>query len=196
MLDQIERASYDGSRKPQRGSLLIANPFLGDPNFKRTVIFLAEHNDHEGSLGFVLNKPIEVTVADATDGRLPITQPLHYGGPVQLDTLHYLHNFPDHLNDAQRLIDTVYWGGHFEGLSYLQTTGLIDSTQIRFFVGYSGWAAGQLAQEIEERSWLVTPAQPDDIYCPQPDKLWQTVLKRMGAGPAVLANFPEDPRLN
>src|SRR3954470_6017830 len=132
---------------PAQGILLIADPFLKDPNFMRTVVFLCEHQD-EGSFGFVLNKNYDYTLNELVSGLDDLKLPVYLGGPVQMDTIHFLHQYPDKIPGGFRVADGVFWGGDFEKAIELIKSGEIDESRIRFYIGYSGWGSGQLNDEM------------------------------------------------
>jgi len=120
---------------PAPGILLIADPFLKDPHFTRTVILLCEHRE-TGSLGFVINKQLEHTLEDLIPSAKGLKLPIYFGGPVQMDTLHFLHAYPDLIPGSHQLADGVFWGGDFELALSLMRTGHIDPSRIRFYIGY------------------------------------------------------------
>ena len=178
------------------GSLLISEPFMADPNFSRSVVLLCEHNKDEGSFGLVLNRKIEEhRLADIMGELDGLDAPVYYGGPVQLNTLHFLHTRPDLFDECTRVTDSIYWGGEFERLSYLISTKQFDNNSIRFFVGYSGWSAGQLQEEINQNAWFIAKGSENALFEEQ-DKLWRSVLREMGGKFKVMSNFPTDPSLN
>lgn len=180
---------------PQKGRLLISEPFLPDPNFERTVVLLCEHNE-DGSFGFVLNKVSAVNLDDIIEDVNNFSEPVHIGGPVQQDTLHFIHKAP-YLEGGQDLGNGLYWGGNFEQLMILIDSKQIDPEDFKFFVGYSGWSEGQLEEELEANSWIVTPQASADIVFEQDlDQLWKRVLKGLGGRYDVYSNYPTDPRLN
>lgn len=177
------------------GVLLIAPPAMTDPNFNRSVVLLCEHTD-EGSFGLVLNRPLEASPADLVEGMDGYPGRLGLGGPVQTDTLHYLHRHGDTITDAINIVDGVLWGGDFDMVLAMIAGNQTTETDLRFFLGYTGWSPGQLLDEIELGGWIVTEARPDDVFPDDPPSLWRTILRRMGGEYAILANFPEDPRMN
>jgi putative transcriptional regulator len=130
--------------QPKENTLLIADPFLKDDNFIRSVIYLCSHND-EGSFGLVLNKLFDFTLNNLVSGFESFEIPVYVGGPVALDTIHFLHQYPDLVPDCQQLDENLAWGGDFETIKTLIISGAIDIHKIKFFIGYSGWSAGQLA---------------------------------------------------
>jgi putative transcriptional regulator len=181
---------------PAPGILLIADPFLKDPNFMRTVVFLCEHQD-EGSFGFVLNKNYEYTLDELVSGLEDLSKiPVYLGGPVQMDTIHFLHQYPDKISGGYEIIDGVFWGGNFETAIELIRSGEIDTTKIRFYIGYSGWGSGQLDDELKEKSWLTVPASRKLVFHKQPDEIWKEALRHLGGEYEMMVNFPIDPQLN
>jgi len=181
--------------EPAPGILLIADPFLKDPNFKRTVVFLCEHQD-EGSFGFVLNRTYDHTLDELINDADGIKTPVFYGGPVQLDTIHFLHQYPDKIPGSFKVMDGVYWGGDFEKVISLLKAGEIETSKIRFFIGYSGWTEGQLKDEVKEKSWLTVEATRKLIFHKKADEIWKDSLRHLGGDYEMMINFPIDPMLN
>jgi putative transcriptional regulator len=180
---------------PGPGKLLVSEPFLADPNFERTIIIMCEHND-DGSFGFVLNKPSLAKVADVLDELKKFKGMAFVGGPVQQDTLQYVHRIPG-LDNAIEILEGVYWGGDFEKIRLLIETKQINKADIKFFLGYSGWSAGQLNDELKENSWIVSDqVDAELIFETDPEIMWQKALKLMGGRFSVYSNYPLDPRMN
>ena len=180
---------------PQKGSLLISEPFLPDPNFERTVVLLCEHNE-DGSFGFVLNKPSQVSVSEIMDELEGVDSTVYVGGPVEQNTLHFIHRSAE-LEGGTPVGVGIYWGGNFEQLSVMAAEGLVNPDDFRFFAGYSGWSEGQLEDEIKENSWIVTPPPDTSLIFDSPvNSLWKSVLKQLGGRFNVYSNYPTDPRLN
>lgn len=182
------------------GTLLISQPFLGDPNFERSVVLLCRDEPAEGSFGLVLNRLTSITLGEVLDlppdlGVLAADLPLNVGGPVEPNTLHYLHRRAD-IPGAQALGQGVYWGGDFEMLLSLVGSGVITAADVRLFAGYSGWGVGQLAGEIEGKSWIKHPASAGKVFTLTTDAFWQDILREKGGRFKVLSNYPRDPRLN
>ena len=177
------------------GKLLISEPFLGDPFFKRAVVLLSEHNK-DGTVGFILNKPTDIFINDIIEDFPDFDVPVYFGGPVQKDTLHYIHKLGDKVQGCKEIKKGIYWGGDFEILKLLIDTKQVSPSDIRFFIGYSGWNPNQLKKEIAEKSWLLTPATDNFTFFDEPKKLWSDVMKSLGKEYSILANFPEDPSMN
>lgn len=181
---------------PERGDLLISEPYLPDPNFERTVILLCEH-DENGSFGFVLNKKSESSLPELIEEVDGFDSEVFVGGPVQQNTLHFLHNSPQKLQGDREITGGIYWGTDFEGLLLSINTKVIAKEELKFFIGYSGWAAGQLMEELEVKSWIVyKKATSKQVFEMDPEELWKDVLKEMGGKYRVISNYPTDPRLN
>lgn len=186
---------YKSDQKPEKGSLLISEPYLPDPNFERTVVYLCEHSE-EGSFGFVLNKVSEVFLEDLLENIYDYKERVLVGGPVEQNTLHFLHR-AEYLSGGIEISKGIFWGGNFEQLVSLINSGQIIKNDFRFFVGYSGWGEGQLDRELKEDSWIVAKnATPELIFDEDPEDLWREVLKKMGGRYNLYSNYPIDPRLN
>lgn len=184
-----------GTQTVTNGSLLIAEPFLSDSNFERSVILVCEHND-EGTFGLVLNQLAQVKLNDVLTDEMYHDYALYVGGPVQQNTLHYIHRLGNAVEESVEVANGIYWSGNFERLRELINAGAVNEQDIRFFVGYSGWSSGQLADEMEQKSWIVSQADADFIFDTPSDQFWRGVLRRMGGQYRVLSHYPVDPRLN
>jgi len=180
---------------PARGRLLVSEPYLPDPYFRRTVVLLCDH-DGEGSFGFVLNRPMDMDVNDLMEDMPALKAPVGIGGPVRSGNLYYLHTLGPHVEGCTEVVDGVYVGGDYAQLRSILEADARLAKHVRFFVGYSGWGAGQLEAEIAQRSWFVSEADKRRIMGRRPDRLWGDTLRAMGEEYAPLANFPEDPSLN
>lgn len=178
--------------KPQKGKLLISEPFLPDPNFSRSVVFLTEHND-EGSIGLVLDQKSGMRVNELFE-ELECDNAVYFGGPVARDKLLFLHAFPG-IPDSKEVLPGIFWGGDFEMLKFQLNEKLIDPAFVKFIVGYSGWAPGQLQDEMNQKSWILADSLFSDLFSDE-DQLWKRVLLRQGPEYAYLGNAPKDVRLN
>ena len=191
----MEFFKYRNKVQPEKGRLLISEPYLPDPNFERTVVLLCEHNT-EGSFGFVLNKPSVLKVQEVMDDFGVFENIVYVGGPVQQDTLHFIHRNGNIVN-AVEIAGQVYWGGDLENLLLLTDTKQICGADIRFFLGYSGWGPGQLEEELEKDSWIVCDYVTDQLlFDTDPQVMWRKALEGMGGRFSVYSNYPIDPRLN
>lgn len=174
-----------------KGTVLLAEPYMLDPNFKRTAVLLCEHGKG-GSIGFVMNRPLAMQVDELVEDFPEFSAQVCWGGPVQTDTLHYLHNVRDLLEDSVQVADGVYWGGDFQQLKLLISQQLIQPKDIRFFLGYAGWGEGQLQDEMQHGSWITTEMFPNYLFSILPEKLWRRAMKEKGNAYEVLAYLPEE----
>jgi putative transcriptional regulator len=181
--------------EPAKGRLLIADPFMDDPYFRRTVVLICEHND-EGSFGFVLNKYIDVKLEDLVDDLPNIDGRVSLGGPVQNSNLFFIHKLGDAIDESLELSPGLYMGGDFEQLRDKISLGMVHGDTVRFFVGYSGWGEHQLDGEISQESWYVSAPGELNFMDTESNELWELALRNMGAEFARLAHFPADPSLN
>jgi len=181
--------------EPGPGILLIADPFLKDPNFLRTVVMICEHRD-EGSFGFVLNRQYENTLDELIPELDGYPIPVYYGGPVQADSIHFLHQYPDEIPGSQEIMKGGYWGGDFDAVVGLIKNVDTDKDKIRFYMGYSGWGEGQLKTEMTEKTWLTVKATRKLIFHQNHEQIWKDALKHLGGDYEMMVNFPIDPQLN
>lgn len=187
---------FEHQAKPHRGSLLLAEPFMWDPNFKRSVVLLCEHKDETGTFGLIVNRPLDITLGDVMPDLLYFDVPLYFGGPLDPNTLHYIHRHGNKLNDCIHIGHGIYWGGNFGQLKDLIADKEIERNDIRFFIGYSSWQEKQLAEELREGSWIVSEANIEHVFGDKPQHLWKNVLEGMGGLYREIAGYPEDPGLN
>lgn len=186
----------DSISHPKAGDLLISEPFLQDENFSRSVVLLCEHNE-EGSFGLVFNKPSILKLHEIIDGIELTDLEVFVGGPVEQNTLHFVYFGEKVLEGSVQLGAQLWWGGDFEQLMSLLRNKLLEPQAIRFFIGYSGWDAGQLSDELQDQVWVI---YQDDVksnaFNNDPQQLWRSLLIEMGGEYKVIANYPPDPRLN
>lgn len=179
---------------PKQGRVLISEPTLSDTYFKRSVVLLTEHNDN-GTVGFVLNKPIDLPINEVLNDFPKFEAEVYIGGPVGKDTIHFLHTLGELIPHSVHVMDNIYWGGDFDRIKELIEDGLIKPDQIRFFLGYSGWSPMQLEEELEERSWVVTELEANKIMTAK-KSIWEQSLQNLGEKYQVWSNFPENPAMN
>ena len=178
------------------GKVLLADPFMLDPHFRRSVIALCDHSKGEGTIGFILNKPISSKLSELVEDFPAFNAPLFYGGPVATDTVHYIHNVGELLEESEKIMPGLYWGGNFEKLKFLIQSELITEKNIRFFIGYSGWSAGQLRNELKVGSWVAADMHPNYAFKSKPWTLWKQVMKNKGQIFTVISQIPDSYNLN
>ena len=180
--------------EPGQGKLLVSEPMLPDPNFFRSVVLLTRH-DKEGSLGFVLNHISVVNVDNVIPSFSVKNIPIFIGGPVGNDSLFFIHTIGNELNKTHKIMEGLYFGGDMEHLEFMLNNDLANPEQIRFFVGYSGWDPGQLANEIKENSWIIASTTAEQVMSDS-DEYWKEVMVGLGKEFEVLSKFPSNPDLN
>ncbi len=176
----------------ENGSLLVAEPFMLDPNFKRAVVLIVDYSPTEGSIGFILNRSTPLKLSELIEDIDDFDAPVFYGGPVAENTLHFLHNVGSLIEESVKIAPGVYWGGHFESLKFLINQKLIQLENIRFFMGYSGWDSQQLQQEIQEPSWFIDQIDPNYIFKSKPEHLWKEILEKKGDHYSAISQMDGD----
>jgi putative transcriptional regulator len=180
---------------PQKGRILISEPFLMDNYFKRSIVLITEHSE-EGTVGFVLNKPVNMKINEIMPDFPAIDAIVSLGGPVQTNTLHYIHTLGDIIPNSMKVIDNIFWGGEFDVIKRLLESGSLYHDNIRFFLGYSGWQSSQLEDELSDNAWVVADIRPEEIMIPMNKYFWNKTLHRLGKKFQMWANFPENPQMN
>lgn len=179
---------------PKQGRILISEPLLSDTYFKRSVVFITEYSD-KGAVGFVLNKPVDLPINEILSDFPDFPAQVYIGGPVAKDTIHFLHTLGKLIPNSVHVADNIYWGGDFDSLKELIAEGIVKPSQVRFFLGYSGWSPNQLEGEIDDNAWIVTRVESKKIMSADKD-IWKQTLDELGKKYKVWANFPENPAMN
>lgn len=178
------------------GKVLLAEPFLLDTNFKRAAVLICDHTRGEGSVGYILNKPLDMKVDELIVDFPEFNAEVYFGGPVQTDTIHYLHNMGETLEGSTKVAPGVFWGGDFEKLKNLIHLGRVQPKNIRFFVGYSGWSEGQLDDEMNVGTWLMSEMHANYLFKTEPEIMWQQILEHKGDIYTVIAQMPDTANWN
>ena len=194
--EKIWSYEFEKDKELTPGQLLLSEPFMLDENFRRTVVLICEHTEENGTVGLILNKPINLRLNDVVEGFPPFDGKVFLGGPVGTDTLQFLHRMGDEIEDSLQIAEDLYWGGNFEQVKLLMELGEIETDKIRFFLGYSGWSPDQLLQELKVNSWILSPAKSDHIFRVNYENLWKEVMVEMGGIYNTMASYPENPTLN
>ncbi len=181
---------------PKKGHLLIAEPsILGDISFNRSVILLADHNE-EGSIGFILNKPLDYTINDLIP-EIEASLRIYNGGPVEQDNLYFIHKIPDLIPNSIEISHGIFWGGDFNKVTELINNGELSDTDIRFFLGYTGWESEQLISELLSNTWIVVKNIYKKSIIEKNDiAFWKEKMLELGGDYSIWSNAPEDPSYN
>ncbi|ULC58635.1 YqgE/AlgH family protein [Flaviramulus sp. BrNp1-15] len=182
--------------KPKKGNLLIAEPaIIGDVSFNRSIVLLADHSQ-EGSIGFILNKPLDYTINDLIP-EVEASFKVYNGGPVEQDNLYFIHKIPQLIPNSIEISLGVYWGGDFTKVAELIKDNTIKENDIRFFLGYSGWESRQLEDELKASSWVVTEnIYKKDIIEKDYESFWKEKMLEFGGEYSIWSNAPENPSYN
>ncbi len=191
----IDFFKIENTKVARQGRILVSEPFLNDTYFRRSVVLLTEHSK-EGSVGFVLNKPVELTISDVLKDFPEFDASISIGGPVNTNTIHYIHTLGNLIPNSVKVLKNLYWGGDFETIKALIMQGKIMRNDIRFFLGYAGWSPKQLDNELSANSWLITELDGETIMRSIDLKLWQETLHKLGDKYRTWINFPENPGMN
>ena len=182
---------------PAQGSILISEPFLQDAYFQRSVVLLVEHNT-QGSMGFVLNKKTDLIVNTFFPELEEYPEiPIYLVGPVSANRLFFIHSLGDLIvPDSVKIKDRLYFDGDFEALKrYIQNGHSIEG-KVKFFLGYSGWTEGQLGNEINKNSWVVSHAAKENVLLADGESFWKNSLEQLGSNYEAWTKYPKDPYLN
>lgn len=182
--------------EPKKGVLLVAEPsIIGDVSFNRSIVLLAEYND-DGAVGFILNKPLKYKLNDFIPG-IDNDFTVYNGGPVEQDNLYFIHRVPELISDSIEISNGIYWGGDFNEIINLLKEDKLNESEIRFFLGYSGWSNNQLDQELEVSSWVVIKNNyKNEILGKSNSNFWKEKMIEFGGDYLIWSNAPENPNFN
>lgn len=181
--------------KPGPGKILVAEPFMNDYYFKRSVVLLADHSD-DGSFGIIVNKPLKLKIQDVHTDIRSFAAPIHLGGPVHNDRIFFTHTLGNEIDGSIEILDGLYWGGDLNQIKSLIAAGVLTPNQVRFYLGYSGWSPNQLNQELKRNSWLVGRVSTTFLLQNPPNELWNKAVESLGSNYAHWTKFPVEPSQN
>ena len=182
--------------QPKKGDLLIAEPsIIGDMAFNRSIVLLADHTI-DGSIGFILNKPLDYTINDLIP-EIEAPFKVYNGGPVEQDNLYFIHKVPELIPNSIEISLGIFWGGDFNKVADLIAENKLSRENIRFFLGYSGWDNNQLEEELKSNSWVVTEnIYKKSIIEKDCEAFWKEKMLEFGGEYSIWSNAPENPSLN
>jgi putative transcriptional regulator len=188
----MRKLGDDPSSRSFAGSLLVAHPNMLDPNFRRTVLFISEHDPSEGALGVIINRPLDRQVADLVSEIPPAglaEVPVFLGGPVGKNQLMFA-SFEWQKDEGLKL-------NHNVALEQaIDVAGEKNLVAVCAFVGYAGWGAGQLESELKQKAWLLQKAKRSVFKLDRLPTLWFDIMRSLGPWYKMLAAAPDDPSLN
>ena len=188
--------NFTNNNKLDSGSILVSEPFLLDDYFSRSVIFLCDHNV-DGSFGFVLNKYVDTKISDFVDDFPELETRISVGGPVDMSNLFYIHTFGKEVRGSVKTSNELYIGGDFNDVKKILTEDNSAIENIRFFIGYSGWDKGQLASELDTKSWIVlNQVSKEKILDSSNEDIWKDTMESLGGKFELMSKFPINPSDN
>lgn len=175
----------------EKGKILIAEPsIIGDISFNRSIILLVEHGNN-GSIGFILNKPMNLNISDLIP-EIESNFKIYNGGPVQQDNLYFIHKISDLIPESIMISEGLYWSGNFEYVLKLIKKGEINKNDIRFFLGYSGWDSNQLNNELNNNTWILAEnSHNKNIITAVDEVFWKNKMLDLGGEYSLWSNAPE-----
>lgn len=178
----------------RKGQLLIASGRLLDPNFARSVVLIIQH-DEDGVLGVILNRPLELSVAEAcgpmVEAAGEVEVAINQGGPCP-GPLMVLHGDDD--AGGERVADGIWFTAERDPIEQIMRGG---AEPAKYFANYAGWGLDQLEREIKDGSWIITPASAADVFDADPDTQWNKLTARLTAGGYIRPeHIPDDPSMN
>ncbi len=179
---------------PTKGKILISAPMSNDTFFSRSVVLLTSH-DENGSTGYVLNNYVSKPLSHFLNTDIDFEASISLGGPVASNRLYFIHSLGEQIPNSYPLIDDIYWGGDLEVVIELIKIGILQTSQIKFFIGYAGWDKGQLERELEHEYWLVYNANSKTVL-KKDTNYWRNTVRSMGKSYSVWLNLPSNPQLN
>jgi len=178
----------------EKGVLLVSPPLMEDGIFHKSVVLLLEHNNEEGTVGIILNKPTTYKVSDILKALPDFHEEVFFGGPVSPDHTQVLHRLSS-LPESTNIINDTYWGGNYQKIFEMIELNQIDGSEINFYVGYAGWAPGQLEEEMGKKFWILVNAEKYDLW-DKPEFLWENIITELGLDPKIAENIPDNPMYN
>lgn len=181
--------------KVKIGNVLMSEPFMNDYYFRRSVILIIDHNE-EGSLGVIFNKRLAIPFNDIVQGFPEFKADVYLGGPVETDRIFFIHTLGEMIPDSHKISSGLYWSGNVSVLKTMIKLDLIKPHEIRFYVGYAGWDAGQLVNELKANTWIVGNFDSKTLLHAKPGKMWSSFVKQISDKYMLWDKFPIDPSSN
>lgn len=187
---------HSNTLHPKAGDVLLSEPTMNDFYFGRSSVLLIDHNEKEGSFGIIMNKPLSIKLNEVVDEFSDFDAPVYLGGPVAEDQIFFMHTLGTLIPDSFEIMDGLYWGGDTETLNTFISTGIATPDKVRFFIGYSGWAVGQLTQELSRNAWSVCKTDAQSLLGTPVESMWTTYVSRLGKEYEIWKRFPKNPEDN
>ncbi|MPM09444.1 hypothetical protein SDC9_55761 [bioreactor metagenome] len=180
---------------PATGRVLISEPLLQDFYFRRSAVLLVDH-DEDGSFGVIVNKPIKTNISEIMPDLGGFDAPLYIGGPVDPKSVFFIHSYGDIIEGSVPISDGLFWGGSISSAVEIIKSGIVSPDLIRFFLGYSGWEANQLEEELKKNAWAVTVPKLNELILMKPEQVWSGLVNQLGEKYNFWTHLPADPQFN
>jgi len=188
--------TFQNEEDPAKGKLLISDPFLDEDYFRRSVVYLCEHNI-DGSFGFVVNNFISINLNELDESLPKVEAQISLGGPMEVNSLYFIHQFGDQIQNSAEISDGVFLGGDFQQLSNKIVEDQSNISKVRFIIGYAGWKRKQLKEEIKSNAWIVKElSSPLQLFESQSRLSWKRVMFDLGGKYKIMSKFPLTPMNN
>jgi len=188
--------TFQNEEDPAKGKLLISDPFLDEDYFRRSVVYLCEHNI-DGSFGFVVNNFISINLNELDESLPKVEAQISLGGPMEVNSLYFIHQFGDQIQNSAEISDGVFLGGDFQQLSNKIVEDQSNISKVRFIIGYAGWKRKQLKEEIKNNAWIVKElSSPLQLFESQSRLSWKRVMFNLGGKYKIMSKFPLTPMNN
>ena len=180
------------SLEPKQGNILISEPLMNDFHFGRSVILLIDHQESEGSFGIIINKTLNANVSQIVDDFPDFDATVYLGGPVADNQLFFIHTLGNLIPESIPIINGLYWGGEVETLKTLIATGIANEENTRFYLGYSGWDAGQLVDELVRNTWAIGDITAEQFLNTPSEQMWSSFVQMLGEPYKMWNRFPKN----
>jgi putative transcriptional regulator len=169
---------YSAQDRPSIGAVLVANQKLADPNFAQSVILIVQFDKDGGTVGLIINRQTEIPVSRIFPKVKQATKdPVYLGGPLEVTSGQALLRLPEKTTQATHVAGDIYVTGS-KDLIEKSVASQADPSKFRLYLGYAGWAPGQLEAEIRLGAWSFVSGGPDLIFDREPDSLWSRLIHR------------------
>tara|TARA_B110000858_G_C17597360_1_gene378443 strand:- start:54 stop:617 length:564 start_codon:yes stop_codon:yes gene_type:complete len=172
-----------------KGKILVSEPCLGDDLFHNSVILITKY-DNNDTVGFILNKPLNLNFNDIIEDCPLFKAKIHNGGPVSSNNLYFIHRVPKMIPNSIHIVNDLYWGGDFDSLIKLIKNNELSKEDVLFFLGYSGWGPKQLQNEIIHNSWKVHEIKKS-LFDWDVNTIWESYISDSGQEHKIWGNAPK-----
>lgn len=194
-INKLFNIKYNGVA-PHSGKLLISQPLSRDLFFNRSVVLLAHNTVDDEHFGFILNKPLDITIDTIFEELTDLNASIHLGGPCEPDSIFFIHCLHDQIPHSKHIVGDLYWSANIKKVLELNNLGLINNHNIKFFIGYSGWQPEQLEAELKLNQWIISDMHNKLLWEIPYDLIWTQAVKTLSPDYDRWLTIPENPNFN